>query len=677
MCNSMSDWDIFANLLENKIPFAFSKFNDGEISLIRTTNSVASRGFQPNHPTLSEKLRDALCHIQKNYFVGIPCSICYPELRNYCNNIMKNKTTTLANVLINSNIHKTYTLLKGVSRVVYICSENANTYNLPFKPYFIYKVPNTDAWSKYNYVKTLILSFCKDDVVILACGPLGRVLVYEWFTERPDITFIELGSFYDPITTNKSYLYHEGILPYCSECNPVLLDTLPFEIEKCTHRELIAYQEWNVYSTMFRKHFPSLYRIYNRHLSDDTDRNYYCYICIVRTMPLENVFEKTLEISKKYPDRVEHVLEAISRLQNNEDKMILYKNIIDLEVPSGKNVQNYLYEWKILDDFVIFAYYAKKYEESYEAWQKLIRKNSFPESQRERIIDNGRYAKLYIDDKYSYDTFLKELENHPAVNEIHHKVPKYFHFIYISGKINFTLTHYLSIKTCFNIQKPDKIFLYNNKEPENNEWWEKAKDYVTIIKITIPCYINKQGVHFKQHQADIMRINILNKIGGVYMDLDVLSQFPIDGTIKKPKYENNGPENMYDAHTVIARETDNKLCNCVIVARKDNIFLKEWIKQYETKYGDVEDWWGGLSVITPNKLAENNKDVSILETKEFLPFLYNDFEFFTKDISEKVNNSFCIHLWETEANKRKLLPETTEYFLTNDNTLTKLFSKYL
>jgi mannosyltransferase OCH1-like enzyme len=672
----MSDWDIFATFLEKKTPFAFSKFNDGEISLIRDEKGIASRGFQPNHRLLSEKLKSSLFHRQKNYYVGVPCSQCYPEMREYCKEV---ENFTLANVLINSNVNKTCGLLKNLSRVVYVCSENAKTENLPFKPYFIYKVPNTDAWSCFEEVKYLYLSLRKGDVVVLACGPLGRVLVYEWFSKRPDITFLELGSFFDPLTTGKSYLYQEGILPYCSECNPELLETLPFDTEKCVHREVIQFGDWNSYAPMFKNHFPSLCRLYTRHLGNDRDRNYYCYVCIIRTIELEKVMDKTLEVSKEYPERVEHVVEAISRLQDKECQTRLYELILDLPVPkNGTYVQNFLYEWKILDDYVIFSYYNGKHEESYEAWKKLMSRNSFPDCHRERITDNGRYAKLYIDEKLSYNNFLKELDNHPCRNETHDRVPRFFHFIYIAGGMKFNMTHFLAIKTCFVVQKPDRIFLYNDREPVENEWWDKAKEYCTVIKTTIPTCVNRRGIYYKQHQADLMRVNILEKIGGVYMDLDLLSLKPIDGSVVKPLYENKGDRNMYEEFTVMCRESSEKLCNCFIVSRKGNPFLQKWIYEYENRYGEDKDYWGGLSVVAPNRLAETNKEIiSILDRRVFLPFLYNDLRFFSEDISESLGDSFGVHLWETEADKRGLIPGDREYFKNNDNTFTKLFESYI
>jgi hypothetical protein len=194
--------------------------------------------------------------------------------------------------------------------------------------------------------------------------------------------------------------------------------------------------------------------------------------------------------------------------------------------------------------------------------------------------------------------------------------------------------------------------------------------------LTIPRFVNNHTVSFKQHQADLMRIHILEKIGGVYMDIDVLSLKPFDGTDVKPVCEENSftKNNLYENNTVMSREATRKLANCIIMSRKNNPFTQEWIRQYETNYGVHEDWWGGLSVVTPHFLAQKIPDkISILTGKMFIPFLFDNMEFFYKDISDTLTDSFTVHLWETEARKANLIPRNREYFSTNNNTFTKLY----
>ena len=47
--------------------------------------------------------------------------------------------------------------------------------------------------------------FIKGDIVLLMAGPLGRMLSSEWCLLRPEITFLDLGSFWDADLWGRKY----------------------------------------------------------------------------------------------------------------------------------------------------------------------------------------------------------------------------------------------------------------------------------------------------------------------------------------------------------------------------------------------------------------------------------------------------------------------------------------
>ena len=69
----------FFDRLKSGIPFAFGRFNDGEMGGIMNEGFVAARGDQRVGSDLREALKSALLHKQENYFVGIPCPLCFPK----------------------------------------------------------------------------------------------------------------------------------------------------------------------------------------------------------------------------------------------------------------------------------------------------------------------------------------------------------------------------------------------------------------------------------------------------------------------------------------------------------------------------------------------------------------------------------------------------------------------
>lgn len=218
--------------LENNIPFSFIKLNDGEISALMDVNSSLSRGDETSSPELSQKIKECLEYQDENYFIGIPCSVCYGHYNNeskkYINPNFYNNVFN-ANILINSNIDSTTDVLKKTmaNRNVVVITNDINLKNieklelLNIKPYKVISVSDKHAFKNdYERVKDEWKSFNDGDVVICLCGPLGRVLCYEWFKNNNKLTCLELGSLFDPLLKNRSYLYHTGTHRYCPECFP-------------------------------------------------------------------------------------------------------------------------------------------------------------------------------------------------------------------------------------------------------------------------------------------------------------------------------------------------------------------------------------------------------------------------------------------------------------------------
>jgi len=114
------------NNLQNNIPFCFIKMNDGEISAMLNSDASLSRGDETSSNEMSEKLKNCLTYINPEYYIGLPCFMCYnyyfnesiqyiynniddnniddntEENTNFVNNNILN-----ANILINTNIDKT------------------------------------------------------------------------------------------------------------------------------------------------------------------------------------------------------------------------------------------------------------------------------------------------------------------------------------------------------------------------------------------------------------------------------------------------------------------------------------------------------------------------------------------------------------------------------------------
>ena len=243
---SMSDLTIFLRLLRMNIPFGFAHFNDGEIKAINRCqkNEFTDNGWQRCSSSLQGAMFHALTVTSKNFYIGIPClcefesvpfhdaikllnftiasnfscSFVKPKLLYY--NKLSNNTNkvTTATVFINGNYYiARYELIKyfqyiNQKRLINIHIVVGSGCNISKLPFYITTVHYTTKHHAFDYnyttMRTLqyLNSFVQQhDIILLMCGPLGRILASEWSILRSDITILEMGSFWDEDLWGRKY----------------------------------------------------------------------------------------------------------------------------------------------------------------------------------------------------------------------------------------------------------------------------------------------------------------------------------------------------------------------------------------------------------------------------------------------------------------------------------------
>jgi hypothetical protein len=244
------------------------------------------------------------------------------------------------------------------------------------------------------------------------------------------------------------------------------------------------------------------------------------------------------------------------------------------------------------------------------------------------------------------------------------RIPRIVHMIWLDGERSFGPLHYIAVRSAMEVQRPRKLVLYVDREPTVNEWWSRAKALATIVHIRPPTTINGHSIRWLHHRADLLRLAILHAFGGIYFDLDMLSLRPVDSLLAY--------------RVVMASEGEKGLGNCAILARPRERFIQAWMEAYRAHYGNVEDWWAGLSIRTPGALARRHPEVLVLPQDAFMPLLYDDTRLFTRrNLSAELAGSFALHLWETELSKTEHFPRVINSFKEHDNALTRLCRPYL
>lgn len=246
-------------------------------------------------------------------------------------------------------------------------------------------------------------------------------------------------------------------------------------------------------------------------------------------------------------------------------------------------------------------------------------------------------------------------------------IPNEYHFVFglvpdFGGK-PFSLIHYVAVAACRAVNRPDAIHFYYTHEPQG-KWWDLARPYVDPIHIEPPEDVFGTPLLRHEHMADVLRLQILQQRGGIYLDMDVICLRPFS-----PLLEHS---------VVMGEECGVGLCNAVILASPGAPFLKRWLGSYST-FSNEE--WNVHSVIVPKRLVDEAPgEVHLLDHRKFFwPMHWNEhMEFFVEGHgTDFCAESFCVHLWEAATWDRYLKVLTPLQLWTRDSELCRLLRPYI
>lgn len=227
-------------------------------------------------------------------------------------------------------------------------------------------------------------------------------------------------------------------------------------------------------------------------------------------------------------------------------------------------------------------------------------------------------------------------------------VPNYVHFVYF-GSTPINYVHLICILAAFKNQKPDRIFFhFDNTSTFSGKYWEilqKTRGFSEILffnKVKLPNEVFGQTLNptwRKWHGSDIVRIQMLMKYGGIYLDSDC---YVVNSLDRYRKFE-----------ATVGWDEDQFLGNQVQIAHKDARFLKKYLYTYK-KYDSSKWYYNGGERPTKEilykepHLIHRVKELFGVDTK----YIHNMFEIQWKDWRKM----FVIHLL---ANHQYLLKSLT------------------
>ena len=220
-------------------------------------------------------------------------------------------------------------------------------------------------------------------------------------------------------------------------------------------------------------------------------------------------------------------------------------------------------------------------------------------------------------------------------------IPPRIHFIFglredFGGK-PWSMVHYLAVASAHDMNPGFEIMMHVKHQPSGNVWWEAVRPLVTMMPVdVVPMEIFGKPIKNHAHSADVLRLQVLQKHGGIYLDSDTICVRTF-----KPLLAH---EFVMGVEKFEGRV--NGLCNAVIMSAPRAAFLDRWFEGYREFN---PDGWIEISVIKPMVIATENPGLIHVEPNE---------SFFKFDWSQRhvamlhnevcsVDDCYSIHLWET------------------------------
>jgi hypothetical protein len=239
MKNFRGDFVKLKTKLENKEPFAFSRYSDGEMYILQNKELVLDKGliqigdekqggvYQPadfkhfdpkEHSFYQKKLVESLQYKQPNYYKGISCSCCVgKEQFDWQVDLAggDDESLTWANLWVNGNypLFITHILPIFYSRdCVFVGHEDANLDRLPF---FVkdFRVGYNAMINDYDKIEEMANwireNNIENHVFLFSASSFTNLAVYQLFREFPNNTYIDIGTCLTPMMdmpTHRGYL---------------------------------------------------------------------------------------------------------------------------------------------------------------------------------------------------------------------------------------------------------------------------------------------------------------------------------------------------------------------------------------------------------------------------------------------------------------------------------------
>jgi hypothetical protein len=165
----------------------------------------------------------------------------------------------------------------------------------------------------------------------------------------------------------------------------------------------------------------------------------------------------------------------------------------------------------------------------------------------------------------------------------------------------FHLLHFLAIASCQAVVRPDEIRLHIAELPFG-VYWDMVRPLVAVERVEPVAELDVRPVteeiapYYYAHHADVIRLDVLARSGGMYADIDTLFVRPV-------------PDGLWSESAVIGRESDvgydggppeSSMTNALLMAQAGSPFIARW---RERMLDAMDGSWSGHSCRLATRLA--------------------------------------------------------------------------
>ena len=228
------DFKFFTDLIKSNKNFAYARYADGEVALMRGKEiNQSSQAYTVDNWSSPEQLTntgrqllESLTHTEDSYYYAISSNTDWSIDHEFLmSRIRIPNNITFANLWIIANYQEMKAFYQNFKKEVYvICNQKAKKESFPFKVVELFPFPDNCVmyWEQHgeDYMSQLVeyVTQLQDKTFFISCGPVSEIIIDKLYKANPNNQYIDVGSSMDEFVHGyKTRPYMDSTTKYAKE----------------------------------------------------------------------------------------------------------------------------------------------------------------------------------------------------------------------------------------------------------------------------------------------------------------------------------------------------------------------------------------------------------------------------------------------------------------------------